>query len=80
MCVSGKQEHIILRKNFDSLNSSSMKDISNNKNIVLYSSIFKGSVEDNFYNSDILTVKNLHNIKCLFKKYKGKNKKIKNHN
>lgn len=73
MCINGKQEHIILRKNFDSLNSSNMKDISNNKNIILYSSIFKGSVEDNFYNSDILTVKNLHNIKSLFKKYNGKN-------
>jgi hypothetical protein len=73
ICIYGKQEHIILRKNFDSLNSSSMKDISNNKNFILYSSVFKGSVDDNFYNSDILTVKNLHNIKSLFKKYNGKN-------
>jgi hypothetical protein len=73
MCINGKQEHIILRKNFDSLNSLSMKDISNNKNFILNSSIFKGSVDDNFYNSDILTVKNLHNIKSLFKKYNGKN-------
>jgi hypothetical protein len=73
ICIYGKQEHIILRKNFDSLNSSSIKDISNNKNFILYSSVFKGSVDDNFYNSDILTVKNLHNIKSLFKKYNGKN-------
>ncbi len=73
ICILEKQEHIILRKNFDYLDSSSKKYISNNKNFILNSSIFKGSVDDNFYNSDILTVKNLHNIKSLFKKYNGKN-------
>ncbi len=68
-----KQENIILRNNCDSINRSNNKGIHNNKNFILNSSTFKGCVDDNFYNIDILTVKNLHNLKFLLKKYTGKN-------
>ncbi|MDQ6723226.1 MAG: hypothetical protein M3Z01_03045 [Thermoproteota archaeon] len=71
-CMVDKQENIVLRKNISSSNGSNTKD-NKNKNFFLTSSIFKGSTAENFYNVDILTVKNLFNIKSLLKKYSGKN-------
>jgi hypothetical protein len=46
---------------------------SKNKNLFLVGSIFKGNIDENFNNVDILTIKTLSNIKPLLKKHNGKN-------
>ncbi len=71
-CILDRQENIVLRKNYGSLNDSNIKD-GKSKNFFLISSIFKGRIDEGFYNADILTVKSLLNIKSFFKKYNGKN-------
>lgn len=43
------------------------------KNPFLVSSIYRGSISDNFYNADILTIKSFNNIKSFLKKYSGQN-------
>src|SRR3990170_6355693 len=46
---------------------------SKNGGFFLIGSVFKGNADENFYNVDVLTIKNLSNIKTLLKKYNGKN-------
>jgi hypothetical protein len=70
--ILDKKENIVLRKRYGSLSSSNIQD-SKNKNFFLISSIFKGNFDENFHNVDILTIKNLDNIKSLLKKFNGKN-------
>jgi RNase P/RNase MRP subunit p30 len=70
--IFGKQENIVLRTNYDSINDHNIKYVKN-KNFFLISSIFKGNTREHFYNVDILTIQYLYGIKSLLKKYNGRN-------
>ncbi|MBA3749654.1 MAG: hypothetical protein H0X03_01925 [Nitrosopumilus sp.] len=70
--ILDNHENIILRKKYGALVGLNIQD-SKNKNLFLTSSIFKGNIDENFHNVDILTISSLNNIKSLLKKYNGKN-------
>ncbi len=67
-----KKDVIVHRKRHGAVKSFDMGE-SNSEHFFLIGSIFKGNADESHYNVDILTVKNLSNIKSILKKYNGKN-------
>ena len=67
-----KKDIIVQRRNHGSPKSPQTGE-SKNGGFFLIGSVFKGNADENFYNVDVLTIKNLSNIKSLLKKYNGKN-------
>ncbi len=67
-----KKDNIVQRRTREYPKSAEIGE-SKNEGSFLIGSIFKGNAEENFYNIDVLTIKNLSNIKSLLKKYNGKN-------
>lgn len=67
-----KKDNIVQRRNHGSPKSPTIGE-SKNEGFFLIGSVFKGNAEENFYNVDVLTIKNLSSIKSLLKKYNGKN-------
>jgi hypothetical protein len=70
--IQNLKENVIFRINSDKKNNFGFMHDKIRKPL-LTSSTFTGNVVDNFYNADILTVKNLNNITALLKKHRGKN-------
>jgi hypothetical protein len=67
-----KKDTIVQRRSHGSPKSPKTGE-SKNGVFFLIDSVFKGNADENFYNVDVLTIKNLSNIKSLLKKYNGKN-------
>jgi len=65
------KENVVFRSTFYQSNDF-IKDDDVFKSL-LSSSFFTGNIAQNFYIADILTIKNINNIKSLLKKYNGKN-------
>jgi hypothetical protein len=70
--ILNKRESVVQRGEYGSHKKSNTTE-SKNKSLFLLDSTFKGNIDENFNNSDILTIKNLSNIKSLLKKHNGKN-------
>ncbi len=67
-----KKDNVIQRRNHGSPKIPQIGE-SKNEGFFLIGSVFRGNADENFYNVDVLTIKNLGGIKSLLKKYNGKN-------
>ena len=71
-CIAVKKDTVIQRRHHGSPKSPKIGE-SKNGGFFLIGSVFKGNADENFHNVDVLTIKNLSNIKSLLKKNNGKN-------
>ncbi len=67
-----KKDNVIQRRNHGSPKIPQIGE-SKNEGFFLIGSVFRGNADENFYNVDVLTIKNLSSIKSILKKYSGKN-------
>ncbi len=72
-CISDKKKGNIVQRNTHGFPKNSYNGENNNGHFFLIGSIFRGNTDESFYNVDVLTIKNLSNVKSLLKKYNGKN-------